>query len=114
VVRAERPRPARGDVDRASAALEQATGDHGWDVRRIRFTARAFADVHALAARRGTDRHLKLAAAVDAGFGRVVFADMIDSLTGFTGEEIDPDAQLPAIRLRRRLATGLATQDATR
>jgi hypothetical protein len=64
-----------------------------------RAEARDFADVHALAARYGADRLLELAAAVDAGFDVEVFADMLDSLSRFTDDEIPAsDGDAPAVR----------------
>jgi hypothetical protein len=47
-----------------------------------RADARDFADVHALAIRHGNDRLLELAAAVDAGFDALVFADMLNCSHG--------------------------------
>ena len=61
-----------------------------------RAEARDFADVHALADRYGTDRLLRLAAGVDAGFTVELFAAMLDSLARFTDDEIpapDPPAR---------------------
>ncbi len=64
-----------------------------------RAEARDFIDVHALAARYGTDRLLELAAAVDAGFDVDVFADMLDSLSHFTDDEIPaPNGDATAVR----------------
>ncbi len=65
-----------------------------------RAEARDFADVHALAARYGTQRLLELAAAVDAGFDVGVFAEMLDSLARFTDDEI-PTADGDASAVRR-------------
>lgn len=64
-----------------------------------RAEARDFADVHALAARYGTEGLLELAAVVDAGFDVAIFADMLDSLARFTDDEIPAaDGDAPAVR----------------
>lgn len=52
--------------------------------------------VHALAFRYGTDRLLERAAALDAGFDKLVFADMLDALARFTDEEIRGPAEQAA------------------
>jgi hypothetical protein len=64
-----------------------------------RAEARDFADVRALALRYGTDRLLELAATVDQGFEKLLFADMLDSLARFTDEEIPvPSTEAAAVR----------------
>jgi Nucleotidyl transferase AbiEii toxin, Type IV TA system len=63
-----------------------------------RAEARDFTDVHALAARYGTERLLEMAAVIDRGFDRTVFADMLESLTRFEDDELPTTSATGAVR----------------